>query len=272
MRNPKEKLQLFKQLIARDVPDATNLTKGESYLAEVMGEVEHTHRAVNHFVALGSWVSVCVLINSCFTSQRVQPKVPASNQARCGRASTLHPRHCRDWRYRVANAVTSKNGKSLAQATVRLWRWRLGPDGPDVYGKCVARWSRGMIRASDARGPGFKSRTSPTFLLLSGVWTARTNGALCHVEAVVWRGESAVWENERLIFPSLSFGHFIFYQMIFTKLKIAFWINTRYVSSESMKSTKSMGWCQRTSSWKNGVNGTKRTRQRRLIRFWKNVT
>ena len=26
-----------------------------------------------------------------------------------------------------------------------------------------ARWSRGMIRASDARGPGFKSRTSPTF-------------------------------------------------------------------------------------------------------------
>ena len=27
-----------------------------------------------------------------------------------------------------------------------------------------ARWSRGMIRASDARGPGFKSRTSPLFL------------------------------------------------------------------------------------------------------------
>ena len=27
----------------------------------------------------------------------------------------------------------------------------------------VARWSRGMICASDARGPGFKSRTSPTF-------------------------------------------------------------------------------------------------------------
>ena len=25
----------------------------------------------------------------------------------------------------------------------------------------VARWSRGMIRASGARGPGFKSRTSP---------------------------------------------------------------------------------------------------------------
>ena len=27
----------------------------------------------------------------------------------------------------------------------------------------VARWSRGMICASDARGPGFKSRTSPIF-------------------------------------------------------------------------------------------------------------
>ena len=28
---------------------------------------------------------------------------------------------------------------------------------------CVARWSRGMICASGARGPGFKSRTSPVF-------------------------------------------------------------------------------------------------------------
>ena len=29
----------------------------------------------------------------------------------------------------------------------------------------VARWSRGMIRASGARGPGFKSRTSPMIFL-----------------------------------------------------------------------------------------------------------
>ena len=31
----------------------------------------------------------------------------------------------------------------------------------------AARWSRGMIRASGARGPGFKSRTSPFLLVVA---------------------------------------------------------------------------------------------------------
>ena len=44
-------MQSIKQLISDK--DTNNLTKGEAYLAELMGEVEHTHRAVNHFVALG---------------------------------------------------------------------------------------------------------------------------------------------------------------------------------------------------------------------------
>ena len=41
----------------------------------------------------------------------------------------------------------------------------------------MARWSRGMIRASGARGPGFKSRSSPEVfqvwrsLTMSGNWS-----------------------------------------------------------------------------------------------------
>ena len=35
-----------------------------------------------------------------------------------------------------------------------------------LQGQAWARWSRGMIRASGARGPGFNSRTSPMYFLV----------------------------------------------------------------------------------------------------------
>ena len=42
--------------------------------------------------------------------------------------------------------------------------WDLPPPAPAgswLSPASVAQWSRGMIRASGARGPGFKSRLSP---------------------------------------------------------------------------------------------------------------
>ena len=44
----------------------------------------------------------------------------------------------------------------------------------------VARWSRGMIRASDARGPGFKSRASPTLFLSSLTYRSKVNEKLSY--------------------------------------------------------------------------------------------
>ena len=53
----------------------------------------------------------------------------------------------------------------------------------------VARWSRGMIRASGARGPGFKSRTSPVDFWLANwsVTASKINGARLMIEHISCR-------------------------------------------------------------------------------------
>ena len=54
------------------------------------------------------------------------------------------------------------DGRGLVQFVYKCQKLRsLEIEGSDS----LARWSRGMILASSARSPGFKSQTSPEFLL-----------------------------------------------------------------------------------------------------------
>ena len=47
------------------------------------------------------------------------------------------------------------------------YRWCVSSVNSSRYADCRARWSRGMIRASGARGPGFDSRTGPSLDMAS---------------------------------------------------------------------------------------------------------
>ena len=54
----------------------------------------------------------------------------------------------------------------------------------------LARWSRGMILASGARGPGFKSRTSPTLSFLTFLTEKVLNILVCSQ-----RTNSKMWQH-----------------------------------------------------------------------------
>ena len=186
MKSSTSRMQSIKQLISNK--DTNNLTKGEVYLAELMGEVEHTHRAVNHFVSLGKqyWVSRVLsqtIVSFQSTSTTKKPyasfdKMSTGIHFTSRTLLRLTTLRCK-WHHEPKRQW---HGSSNCAIVATIWTGRT---------LCL-RWVCG------ARDLGFNSRTSPTFFFwILGVWTARKNGALCHVEAVIWRGESAVRKNER---------------------------------------------------------------------------
>ena len=72
----------------------------------------------------------------------------------------------------------------------------------------VARWSRGMILALGARGPGFKSRTSPIFyILIEKNWKTFLDSFANFVQSIVHKKtlyNAHLWNKSRKISGLLS--------------------------------------------------------------------
>ncbi|GIX67755.1 hypothetical protein CDAR_395461 [Caerostris darwini] len=90
----------------------------------------------------------------------------------------------------------------------------------------VARWSRGMILASGVRGPGFKSRPSPLFVL--SLWN--------YDDEKPWRGfyflksKSAKLESRKLA-QNINFRNLLFYKKNYkTKLAQVYILQLRRVA------------------------------------------